>query len=158
MQRVIAKLDVLLKGRQQRASVCLSTNLDSPIYIEDSKSQGKSVFVIPPDELYSDQNCFKIINSAQQEILLWAVDGCFVGKGKPLSTAYPKKCDCVFGYENYLGFLELKLDSSEIPSPKAIEGNRQKAVEQLKDMICFLSKALSISGHFKIQGYVKKCA
>jgi hypothetical protein len=154
MKKIIDRLDHLLKGRQTIPSSCLTDNSDVDVYIEDSKVHKKCVFAIAPEPAYADQNCFKITNQNNKTVFLWAIDGCFVADGKPLSVSFPMKCDCMFGCENYLGFVEFKLDANPLANPKTIAENRETAVEQIEHTIGFLKDALNISGLFKVQGYV----
>lgn len=152
MQQFISQLTEHFKGRN--IPNCVASCSDSRILLEDNGAIGKTIFSTITDELYIEQSCFSIDNPTNKEIILWAIDGCFVGKGKPLSKEYPQKCDAAFGYEGYIAFIEFKLNAKINAHPKTIEANRTKALQQIGDTLLFLKESLQIEGnYFVIEGY-----
>jgi hypothetical protein len=155
MQEFISNLKRILPDRKQSLQNCIAIENRSELFIEDSDTVGKSIFV--NDELteeYKLNSCFKLDNPNSVEILLWAIDGCFVGKGKKLSKTYPKKCDCVLGYKNFIGFIEFKLNADPLALPATIRKNREKAIEQIEHTIYFLKETLNLTDtFFEIDGY-----
>lgn len=155
MQEFINNLKNILSERKQSLNNCIVSDNRAELFIEDSDTAGKSIFVTDEfTEEYKLNRCFKLDNPNSKEILLWAIDGCFVGKGKKLSETYPKKCDCIFGYKNFIAFLEFKLDADPLAHSKTIKENREKAIEQIEHTIYFLKNALNITDtFFEIDGY-----
>lgn len=155
MQEFINRLKNVLPDRKQALQKCIVMERNVALFIEDSKAEGKSIFV--SDELteeYQINRCFKLDNPKSNEILLWAIDGCFVGSGQKLSKTYPKKCDCIFGYKNFIAFVEFKLDANPLANPKTVKENRETAIKQIEDTIYFLKDALNITDtFFAIEGY-----
>lgn len=152
MQQFISQLIAHFKGRNVKN--CITSCSDSLTLLEDNKAEGKTIFSTITDELYIKQSCFSIHNPTNKAINLWAIDGCFTGKGKPLSNKYPKKCDAAFGYEGYIAFIEFKLDAESSANPKTIETNRTTALQQIGNTLLFLKESLQIEGsYFVIEGY-----
>jgi hypothetical protein len=155
MQEFIGNLKRILPDRRQSLQNCIAIENRSALFIEDSNTVGKSIFV--NDELteeYKLNNCFKLNNPNSKAILLWAIDGCFVAEGTKLSENYPKKCDCVFGYENFIGFIEFKLNADPLAHLKTIRKKREEAIEQIEHTIYFLKETLNLTDpFFEIDGY-----
>lgn len=155
MKKFIEDLKAKLPDRKIQFSNCISSQTSSVIYLEDDKNIGKTVFVAKDKtEEYYTEKCFKIENTNQNEIVLWSVDGCFVGVGKKLSETYPKKCDCIFGFENYIAFVEFKVNADSTAHPKTIKKNREVSIQQLEHTICFLTNVLSIKKFSEFTGYI----
>lgn len=156
MQKFINQLDTIFKGksRAKLPSHCLDNDNEELLFLEDNEKEKKTIFVKESvSEEYAEQNCFTISNRDKKDVYLWAIDGCFVGLGKPLSENYPQKCDCAFGYENNICFVEFKLHALSIAHPKTIQANREKARDQLESTICFLRDAYGQTDTLKIEGY-----
>jgi hypothetical protein len=145
MRKFMSKLDRVLKGRAIKPSQCLTSAIGEKLYIEDSKDLGKCVFTTPNDLAYIQRKCLTINLATESEVLLWSIDGCFSQKGKPLSADYSQKCDCAFGSDGLVCFVEFKLDANPNNPDEIIEKDRKSAVNQLTDTICFLCESLKLT-------------
>jgi hypothetical protein len=154
MRNFITILGNRLPQRQQALLNSISTNAEIAIYLEDNEASGKTVFIADSvSEEYLANKCFKIDNVASKEILLWAIDGGFVRTGRPLSVIYPRKCDCAFGFENFIGFVEFKVNADPLAHWKTVLANRESACEQIGQTIYFIRDALGLTDFLKIEGY-----
>lgn len=158
MRKFIGELDAALNVRKVMPSACLSQSSELVILLEDSKEVGKTIIIEDEvDEEYAKQTCFKIANKDGKEVVLFAIDGCFIPSGKRLSPKYSKKCDCIFGYEGSICFLEFKMDAISL-HPKAIADNRSKACEQIEQTYSFFDDSLKAKGvdfsSWNLYGYV----
>ncbi len=159
MRRFIEELEGALKGRKVMPSVCLSHSSEHVILLEDSRALGKTIIVNEKiEEVYAYQNCFEIANKDDREVVLFALDGCFISEGKPLSQTYPKKCDCIFGYDGNVCFLEFKMNAESL-HPNSIAENRSKACEQIEQTYSFIDETLKLKGDdlsstWNLEGYV----
>ena len=159
MRKFIGELDAALNVRKVMLSACLSQSSELVVLLEDRKEVGKTIIVEGKvDEEYVNQNCFKIANKDEKEVVLFALDGCFVPDGKRLSPKYPKKCDCIFGYEGRVCFLEFKMNAESL-HPTSIADNRSKACDQIEQTYSFVNdtlklKGTSVSSNWNLVGYV----
>jgi hypothetical protein len=124
-------------------------------FIEDSHDrsvfwEGDSV----ENPRYAEFNCFKVRSEIDMTCSLWPIDGQYVRRGNRLSETFPKKCDCAFGTENYLGLVEFKTNSFS-ENPISIKDNQEKAYNQLKDMVNYLKYCMQIpnENYFSILEY-----
>ena len=109
----------------------LPTELDV-FYIDDSKEQRKCILL---EHVENERNLFKITNPTHKTIVLFAIDGCFIGRSKP-----PEHCDCIFFNDTTFCFAEMKFES-ESTSDLTIQNNRTKAVRQLRSTFGIFQKA-----------------
>jgi hypothetical protein len=154
MKDFITNLGSRLPQSQQAALIdSISANSNRVVYLEDNETSGKTVFINNGvTEEHLANKCFKIDNLSSKEILLWAIDGGFIGAGRPLSEIYPKKCDCAFGFDNFIGFVEFKVNATS-SNERTILRNREKACEQIGQTIYFIRDALGLVDFLKIEGY-----
>jgi hypothetical protein len=154
MKIFLDNLSSRLPEKSQAFARSVSLKSERFLYIEDNESSGKTVFVTQdvPEEYLKDK-CFKIVNNASKDIVLWAIDGSFVPRRQPLSEKYPRKCDCAFGFDNFIGFVEFKLNAISI-SDKAVLRNKEDACDQLGQTINFVRDTLGLTDFLRIEGYI----
>jgi hypothetical protein len=154
MRNFITHLSNRLPERKQALLNSISANTESVIYLEDDEVSGKTVFINEGvSEEYLTNKCFKIDNVSSKEVVLWAIDGGFIRTGRPLSSIYPRKCDCAFGFENFIGFVEFKVNADPSAHWKTILANRESACEQIGQTIYYIRDALGLINFLKIEGY-----
>ena len=129
LSELITLLDNAFRGRSRLPSDCISFDSEAELYITDSESSGNCVFV---KSQHNSSHLFKIINSNNHQIALWAVDGCFFKRGSS-----DERCDCIFFSDSEFCFAEFKFNSSST-SLLTISQNRDKAISQLRSMITLL--------------------
>jgi hypothetical protein len=87
---IIKQLDIAFKDRATKPSACISFESDIEFFIDDNELKGHCI-VIKNSEGIDQSRLFKIVNSQNENIAIWSVDGCFFQKGKG-----PEHCDCIF--------------------------------------------------------------
>jgi hypothetical protein len=153
MKNFLHTLSRHLPDRRKAFINSVSTNQGRLFYLDDSEIYAKTVFADDNvSEEYKINKCYKIDNRALKEITLWSIDGSFVPTGRPLSMVYSKKCDCAFGFENFVGFVEFKVNADPSAHPLTIQKNRETACEQIRQTIFFIKDALGLVD-LKIEGY-----
>jgi hypothetical protein len=133
----ILTLNQAFRDRSVSPEHCISENSSAYFLVEDNLAANFCVFVNPETVSAEaiEQKYFSVKNPTEKNVQLWAIDGCFFGKG-----GHPR-CDCALFTETEFCFVEFKLNATS-NHPKSIEDNRLKAVEQLKSTIEFLEEAL----------------
>jgi len=142
MQNFINELKPKFKGRNFEP--CLSKSNEANLYVEDNKVEEKSIFHLLPDD-DTQKKCFHIQNPNRQEVILWAVDGCFAGKSRPLSPTFFQKCDAIVGSNQLVCLIEFKMEANPFSNPLTIQKNREEATQQLVQTISFLCQTLEVS-------------
>ena len=139
MRNFLAELDkVISENESERLRNSIVSKFEELLYIEDKSEEGKTVFVENANE-----RCFKIENKNLKEILLWPIDGGFLGKYDKFSEELTRRCDCVFGFVNYLAFIEFKTSATS-ENFRKIKDNRNNAVEQLEHTLDYLEKVFKM--------------
>lgn len=132
------------KGRH--VNTCLSITLSEIFHLHDSKEQGKCILL---ESAESEENLFKIINTAKKEITLFAIDGCFFKRSNP-----QERCDSIFFDDSTFCFAELKFDSIS-ENELRIENNRTKAVNQIRSTFKYFNIAFNENFlGFQLEAYV----
>ncbi len=144
VNNMLRQIKTIFKGRNVKP--CLQpTELDF-FYINDSEIRGKCILL---ETVEDETNLFKVINPSQKTIVLFAVDGCFIGKGKP-----PKHCDCIFFDDRAFCFAEMKFNSTTT-SDLRMQDNRTEAISQLQSTINIFRTAFDNNFlGFELEAYV----
>jgi len=129
---IIKQLDVAFKDRATKPSECISFENEKSFFIDDNESIGFCVIQKGNEEHLDTSRLFRIINSQNENIALWAVDGCFILKGKS-----PEHCDCIIFNNKDFCFAEFKFNSTST-NLQTIKENREKAINQLRSMILMI--------------------
>lgn len=108
--------------------------------VEKTQANGQKQSVIASDTVKKNEIAFRISNPTKRSIHLLATDGCF------FTSADPKRCDCLVFDDQYLCFVELKLD---VTSPRQAASKLKNARNQLGATIIFFKNAFnSITQNF----------
>ncbi len=133
------------KGRH--INPCLTSTVSEIFFVDDSIEKGKCILL---ETVESERNLLKFINSNKKNIILLAVDGCFIGRG----DKSPEHCDCIFFDDSTFCFAELKFESTTAKE-LSIKNNRLKAVNQLRSTFKVFDTAFA--GNFlglRLESYV----
>jgi hypothetical protein len=103
------------------------------IILEAEVADGQRRAIVKEHEGENEQ-AFHIFNPEEQEIYLFAIDGCF------FTDEDHERCDCLVYDNQCLCFVELKLD---VTSPRQATSRLKKARSQLGETILSLKEALA---------------
>ncbi len=148
---IIKQLDIAFKDRATKPSACISFESDIEFFIDDNELKGHCI-VIKNSEGIDQSRLFKIVNSQNENIAIWSVDGCFFQKGKG-----PEHCDCIFFNDKDFCFAEFKFNSTST-NLETIKENREKAINQLRSMIVMIDERFKKLGYdylgFNLEAYL----
>ena len=120
-------------GRQNHQSVSV-LGMKKFFFIDDNEQIGHCVTVTGNDNIIDITRLFKVVNPQNENIAIWAVDGCFFLKGRA-----PEHCDCIFFNNKDFCFAEFKFNSTTT-NLQTINDNRKKAINQLRSMIIMIDE------------------
>ncbi len=87
--------------KTKKPSDCIVKSNELELYVVDNEKENKCLFITKENKDFDKEKWLKIFNINQNEIALWAIDGCFI-KDKT------SRCDsAVFNYKKF-AILNLK--------------------------------------------------